>query len=59
MALINNNDVSVLLEYVLNFPTLGETDRIASLNSTTKLAERTAQKPPSRIQNLIEEAELN
>ncbi len=59
MAIINNNDVSVVLENVLNFPTLGEAYRIAALNITTKLAERTAQKPPSRIQNLIEEAELN
>ncbi len=59
MAIINNNDVSVFLENVMNFPTLGEAYRIAALNIITKRAERSARKPHSRIQNLIEEAELN
>ena len=32
MALINENDVSVFLENILNFPTYGEAYRIAALN---------------------------
>jgi len=59
MAIINNNDVRVFLENVLNFPTLGEAYRIAALNIVTKLGERARRKPISRIQNLIEQAELN
>lgn len=59
MAIINNNDVRVFLENVLNFPTLGEAYRIAALNIVSKLSERAARKPASRIQNLIEQAELN
>ncbi len=59
MAILNNNDVRVFLENVLNFPTLGEAYRIAALNIVTKHAERAAKKPESRIQNLIEQAELN
>ncbi|MEM9160075.1 MAG: Si-specific NAD(P)(+) transhydrogenase, partial [Verrucomicrobiota bacterium] len=59
MAIINNNDVSVFLENVLNFPTLGEAYRIAALNIVTKRAERSQRKPESRIQKLIEQAELN
>ena len=59
MAIINNNDVRVFLENVMNFPTLGEAYRIAALNIVNKLGERAARKPASRIQNLIEQAELN
>jgi NAD(P) transhydrogenase len=59
MAIINNNDVRVFLENVMNFPTLGEAYRIAALNIVTKLSERASRKPISRIQNLIEQAELN
>jgi len=59
MAILNNNDVRVFLENVMNFPTLGEAYRIAALNIITKHAERLARKPESRIQNLIEQAELN
>ena len=59
MAIINNNDVRVFLENVLNFPTLGEAYRIAALNIVTKLADRAAKKPISRIQSLIEQTELN
>ena len=59
MAIINNNDVSVFLENVLNFPTLGEAYRIAALNITNKRIERFNRKPDSRIQKLIEQAELN
>ena len=59
MAIINNNDVRVFLENVMNFPTLGEAYRIAALNIVTKLNERASRKPISRIQKLIEQAELN
>ncbi|OUW17023.1 MAG: NAD(P)(+) transhydrogenase [Opitutales bacterium TMED158] len=59
MAIINNNDVRIFLENVLNFPTLGEAYRIAALNIVNKLSERKSRKPASRIQTLIEQAELN
>ena len=59
MAILNNNDVRVFLENVMNFPTLGEAYRIAAQNIITKHAERLACIPESRIQNLIEQAELN
>lgn len=59
MAIINNNDVRVFLENVMNFPTLGEAYRIAALNIVTKLGERTARMPESRIQKLVEQAERN
>ncbi len=59
MAIINNNDVSVFLENILNFPTLGEAYRIAALNIHTKLQERSNRPPENRIKSLIEEAELN
>jgi len=59
MAIINNNDVSAFLQNVFNFPTLGEAYRIAALNILNKLQDRSARKPGSRIQNLIQEAELN
>ncbi len=59
MAIINNNEVSVFLENVLNFPTLGEAYRIAALNITNKRIERFNRKPSSRIQKLIEQAEMN
>lgn len=59
LAIINKNDVRVFLENVMNFPTLGEAYRIAALNIVTKHAERLSLKPHSRIQNLIEQAELN
>lgn len=42
MALLNGNDISVFLENVLNFPTLGEAYRIAALNLTNQLALATA-----------------
>jgi len=59
MAIINNNDVSLFLENVFNFPTLGEAYRIAAMNILNKLQERSQRKPESRIQNLIHDAELN
>lgn len=59
MAIINNNDVSVFLENILNFPTLGEAYRIAALNIVTKFQERRNRQPDNRIRKLIEDAELN
>jgi NAD(P) transhydrogenase len=58
MAILNNSDARIFLENVMNLPTLGEAYRIATLNIITKHAERLAHKPESRIQNLIEQAEL-
>lgn len=37
LAMINGNDVSVFLENILNFPTLGEAYRIAALNLRNQL----------------------
>jgi NAD(P) transhydrogenase len=42
MALINGNDVSVFLENILNFPTLGEAYRIAALNLHNQLVAKRA-----------------
>lgn len=44
MALLNNNDVSVFLENIFNFPTLGEAYRIAALNLRNQV---TAGAPPA------------
>ncbi len=40
MALLNGNEVSVFLENLLNFPTLGEAYRIAALNLLNSVRER-------------------
>jgi NAD(P) transhydrogenase len=40
MALLNGNEISVFLENILNFPTLGEAYRVASLNALNMLRER-------------------
>jgi NAD(P) transhydrogenase len=48
MALINGNDVSMFLENILNFPTLGEAYRIAALNLHNQLvAKRRAAATPA------------
>ncbi|MCH6257331.1 Si-specific NAD(P)(+) transhydrogenase [Puniceicoccaceae bacterium K14] len=59
LAILNGNEVSVFLENIMNFPTLGEAYRIAGLNIMKKKNDRAAKKPENRIQNLISEAELN
>jgi NAD(P) transhydrogenase len=38
MAILNGNDVSVFLENIFNFPTLGEAYRIAALNLRNQIA---------------------
>lgn len=42
LAMINGNDVSVFLENILNFPTLGEAYRIAALNLNNQLVAKRA-----------------
>lgn len=59
LAILNGNEVNVFLENIMNFPTLGEAYRIAGLNIMKKRQDRGERKPENRIQNLIEEAELN
>lgn len=59
MAILNGNDVDVFLDNILNFPTLGEAYRIAAIDISMKREKRHIPKPTSRIQKLIEEAELN
>jgi NAD(P) transhydrogenase len=38
MAILNGNNVSVFLENIFNFPTLGEAYRIAALNLRNQVA---------------------
>lgn len=58
MAILNENSVSVFLDNIVNFPTLGEAYRIAAWNILRQREARLNRVPSERIQKIIEEAEL-
>lgn len=46
MALLNGNEIDVFMENILNFPTLGEAYRVASLNALNVCRSRQSQNQP-------------